>query len=222
MSTSSPSIFPSIGQIVRRCAGLLRAIDLVHSFRCYTSLVLLVDILRHGAHYLALPTMLEALLRRSHRSHANHAGSAGGEGSEIAAATAAAAFGFLLTALSQVLLSRVTGGRRLTLSMLLWGAWGEVVCPALIFALVCIADLAAVVAPLDSVMTAALSGDASASHLTPEDREFPSASGRVGHRGSGRSASAALLVVSTQAVLRASLLVTFRLAQRRRSSKVLP
>ncbi|CAE7944177.1 gapN [Symbiodinium sp. KB8] len=100
MTASSPSIFPSIGQIVRRCVGLLRAIDLVHSFRCYTSLVLLVDILRHGAHYMVLPSMLEAVLRRSHSSHAGHA--AGAEGSEIAAATAAAALGFLLTALSQV------------------------------------------------------------------------------------------------------------------------
>ncbi|CAE7319495.1 unnamed protein product [Symbiodinium sp. CCMP2592] len=105
--------------------------------------------------------------------------------------------------------------------MLLWGAWGEVVCPALLFALVCLADLVAVVAPLDSAMSAAVSGDASASHLTPEDSGFAAAS-RVGHKSRGRSASAALLVVSIQAVLRASLLVTFRLAQRRRNTRVLP
>eukprot|EP00439_Symbiodinium_sp_Y106_P083876 s425_g24.t1 len=97
----------------------------------------------------------------------------------------------------------------------------EVVCPALLFALVCLADLVAVVAPLDSAMSAAVSGDASASHLTPEDSGFAAAS-RVGHKSRGRSASAALLVVSIQAVLRASLLVTFRLAQRRRNTRVLP
>ncbi|CAJ1391925.1 unnamed protein product [Effrenium voratum] len=217
---SSPSIFPSFGQIVRRCGGLLRAIDLVHSFRCYTSLVLLVDMLRHGVHYLALPTMLEALWHPQRHSHAHT-----GESMESAAAATVAAVGFLLTALSQVLLSRVTGGRRLTLSMMLWGAWGEVLCPALIFALVCLADLAAVVAPLDYAMSPGR--DASASHLTPEDSGFVAASERhdlsaQGHawRSNGRSPSA--VVISLQALLRASLLVTIRLAQRQRSSRVLP
>ncbi|CAK9082243.1 unnamed protein product [Durusdinium trenchii] len=142
MSASSPSIFPTFGQIVRRCVGLLRAIDLVHSFRCYTSLVLLADVLRHGVNYLALPGMLEALTRPARKIEQ-------GEGMETLAATTAAAIGFLLTALSQVLVGRITGGRRLTLSMVLWGAWGEVVCPAVLFALVCLADLVAVVAPLD-------------------------------------------------------------------------
>ncbi|CAJ1391926.1 unnamed protein product [Effrenium voratum] len=193
---SSPSIFPSFGQIVRRCGGLLRAIDLVHSFRCYTSLVLLVDMLRHGVHYLALPTMLEALWHPQRHSHAHT-----GESMESAAAATVAAVGFLLTALSQVL------------------------CPALIFALVCLADLAAVVAPLDYAMSPGR--DASASHLTPEDSGFVAASERhdlsaQGHawRSNGRSPSA--VVISLQALLRASLLVTIRLAQRQRSSRVLP
>eukprot|EP00931_Biecheleriopsis_adriatica_P115530 TRINITY_DN91316_c0_g1_i1.p1 TRINITY_DN91316_c0_g1~~TRINITY_DN91316_c0_g1_i1.p1 ORF type:complete len:207 (-),score=27.08 TRINITY_DN91316_c0_g1_i1:51-671(-) len=206
MSTSSPSIIPSIGQIVRRCMGLLRAIDLVNSFRCYTSLVLLVDVLRHGANYLKLPSLLEGLLWPGRRSIAS------GD-SIIGTATAAAASGFVLTALSQVLLGRLTGGKRLTLSMVLWGGWGEVICPALLFAMVCLADLAAVVAPLGSA-----GSEATASQLTEQD----AASGGRVHGGSGRSTSAELLVVSMQALLRSSLIVTFRLAQRKRTSRVLP
>ncbi|CAL1160698.1 unnamed protein product [Cladocopium goreaui] len=123
----------------------------------------------------------------------------------------------------QVLLARVTGGRRLTLSMFLWGAWGEVVCPALLFALVCLADLAAVVAPLDASKPASegvssskpplLEEEFGKIALVPEGRSF---------RSNCRSATAEMLVISMQAVLRASLLVTFRLAQRQRHAKVLP
>jgi len=151
--------------------------------------------------------MLEALPR-----HTNNEGRESG-----AAASAAAATGFLLTALSQVLLTRVTGGRRLTLSMFLWGAWGEVVCPALLFALVCFADLAAIVAPLDATKHIS-SYEGSTSSPFPKD----AAEGQNGPRSNCRSATAEMLVISMQAVLRASLLVTFRLAQRQRSAKVLP
>eukprot|EP00434_Breviolum_minutum_P018463 symbB.v1.2.016289.t1/scaffold1236.1/size130149/7 len=92
-----------------------------------------------------------------------------------------------------------------------------VVCPALLFALVCFADLAAIVAPLD-VTKHMSSYEGSTSSPLPKD----GAEGPNGPRSNCRSATAEMLVISMQAVLRASLLVTFRLAQRQRSAKVLP
>ncbi|CAK9116329.1 unnamed protein product [Durusdinium trenchii] len=104
--------------------------------------------------------------------------------------------------------------------MILWEgrlchySW-QVVCPAVLFALVCLADLVAVVAPLDATSP---SKHASESQALSEDGALAVG----GSRNNCRSATAEMLVISMQAVLRASLLVTFRLAQRQRCAKVLP
>merc|ERR1712232_1261797 len=73
MGSSSPTIVPTLGQICRRCVGLLRSIDLIYSFRCYTIAVVLTDLFRHGAQYMALASHINEIAFSSHRGGLHHA-----------------------------------------------------------------------------------------------------------------------------------------------------
>mmetsp|Transcript_42746 Transcript_42746/g.96473 ORF Transcript_42746/g.96473 Transcript_42746/m.96473 type:complete len:210 (+) Transcript_42746:48-677(+) len=209
MPPAAPSAVPTIGQIVRRCVALVRAVDLVHGFSCYTALVVLVDVLRHGSQHLAFASLLYALAFSGKRRGALL--QLLSANADLAVAGLCSAAGLLLAAASQALLRRLMGDRRLPLAALLRGSFPETAGPAAIFALVCLGDVLALTARVDVAWLRQglhVLLEATTSTGLPDSRS--STSYRV------------LLGVALQVLARASLVVSLWRAHQRRMAKVLP
>jgi len=205
--TSSPTILPTAGQVVRRCGWLLSGIDLIHGFRVYTTLVILVDIIRHGSQYLALLSLMNSMFLPTRRRvlfqllNSNV---------DPLATCLGAATGLLLIVGNQVLLCRLVRCR-LCLAKLLRGNPVEASITAFLFLCVCVSDLAALSAGLKLSQVL---------HKMDIGTEALEANGRSMN---GELRIVGVLVESSlRALLRASLIVNFWYANYRRSMKVLP
>mmetsp|Transcript_45488 Transcript_45488/g.134639 ORF Transcript_45488/g.134639 Transcript_45488/m.134639 type:complete len:218 (+) Transcript_45488:133-786(+) len=213
---ASLSIVPSTGQIVRRAMGLLRAIDLVHGFRVYTTLAVLVDLLWHGTQYLALAPLLHELLwsRKHHAALLTVLREHGG----LAMAGLVAFCGLVATVAGQALLARLLRGRRLSVATLLRIGGGTRETPAalaalaLVFVLVAAADV--------SVLSAHLN----VTWLRKAAHRQPLAAGEALDPSllAAASCSRVVLCVVCQGLLRAALVLALWWAHQRRSAKVLP
>mmetsp|Transcript_15743 Transcript_15743/g.42924 ORF Transcript_15743/g.42924 Transcript_15743/m.42924 type:complete len:171 (-) Transcript_15743:83-595(-) len=113
---TGPSMVPTPKQISRRLLGMMRSVDLVYSFRCYTTFVVIVDLLRHGTQYFGLITT---------RPRGN----------------AALAAGCIVMLLSLALLRGLLGGHRLSLANVLQGRTTESWMLAFLFSTLIVADI---------------------------------------------------------------------------------
>mmetsp|Transcript_9900 Transcript_9900/g.30698 ORF Transcript_9900/g.30698 Transcript_9900/m.30698 type:complete len:194 (+) Transcript_9900:56-637(+) len=192
--------------------------------RVYTTLVVLADLLRHGSQYLALLSVLHALVLPGRSSAALV--SAVRARAELPLAGLCCAGGLLLTIGNQLLLSRLLGNRRLSLGSLLYSGFrgptgGALAVLTLLLALVALCDLWAFATRPDvaSLLRLPTAAPPSSSAVAGAGSDAQEALAVV---ATGVSAAQVLLAVTLQASLRTSFVLGLRWAHHRRSGKVLP
>lgn len=210
---------PTPRQILRRCVGLLRGIDMVQSLRRYTTCILLMDLLRHGSQYLALCFLAGELLLSSERQalRAETLASGGLLGGGLALVC-----GLAFLALSQLLLWWLLGFSRLSVGNLLRrGRVREAAVPVFLCASLVLADFATIsVHPCVTELKAAL-GRNSGGDVEGGDH-FVAVLAQAQQRCGGAAAVRTGVAVAVQALLRLGLVVELWWAQRRASATFLP
>eukprot|EP00929_Paragymnodinium_shiwhaense_P038790 TRINITY_DN20457_c0_g1_i1.p1 TRINITY_DN20457_c0_g1~~TRINITY_DN20457_c0_g1_i1.p1 ORF type:complete len:212 (+),score=37.48 TRINITY_DN20457_c0_g1_i1:139-774(+) len=199
-------------KVVKRGVGLLRAVDTIHAFRRYTTLIVLLDLLRHGSQYLALGAVVWDCLFSPRRDSLRSSlkGNA-----DLFLKSMALAGGLFVTLLSQALLTRLLRGCRLSVANLLSVGKCVTLILAILFSVLMVSDLAALTIDLDV-------------HKLQRFADRLTVLGKVGiagrtHLGYSSSFVNRLLAgVAAQTFVRIVFVLGMWRAHQRRTSKMLP
>jgi len=189
---------------------LLRTLDTVTAFSRYTTLVVLLDLLRHGSQYLALGAVIwDCLFSPSRDSlrtslKGNY---------DLFLKSMALAGGLFVTLLSQALLTRLLRGCRLSVANLLSVGKCVTVLLALLFSVLMVSDAAALSIDLDV-------------HKLQRYADRMTILGKVGIHGrthltySSQIANKLLAGVAAQTAVRILFVIGLWRAQKRRAAKL--